>query len=195
MKRLTLVGVLAALGVAGIAFAAGEIAAPANQYLGAAKCKTCHNSAKKGAQYKVWTDSKHAHAFLDLASPKALEIATKAGIKDPQKAPECLQCHVTGSGEPKDHFAATFSDSLGVQCESCHGAGSNYYKSATMKEIRSHKSEPAKYGLNMPTKQTCAKCHNEKATGGKFIDWPADSTKIAHPIPPGAESAADAAKE
>lgn len=194
MKRLTWMGVLAALGVAGIAFAAGDAAAPASQYLGAAKCKTCHNSATKGAQYKVWTESKHAHAFLELASPKALEIATKAGIKDPQKAPECLSCHVTGYGEPADHFAATFSESLGVQCETCHGAGSNYYKMATMKEIRSKKSEPAKYGLNMPTKQTCAKCHNEKATNGKFVDWPADSAKIAHPIPPGAESAAEGAK-
>jgi hypothetical protein len=195
MKRMTWMGVLAVFAAAGIAFAAGDAAAQAtNQYLGAAKCKPCHNSAKKGAQYKTWSDSKHAHAFLELASPKALEIATKAGIKDPQKAPECLQCHVTGAGEPKDHFAASFSDSAGVQCESCHGAGSNYYKMATMKEIRTHKSEPAKYGLNMPTKQTCAKCHNEKATGGKFIEWPADSAKIAHPIPPGAETAADEAK-
>jgi hypothetical protein len=192
MKRMTWVGVLAVLAAAGIAFVAGDAAAQAtSQYLGAAKCKTCHNSAKKGAQYKDWSDSKHAHAFLELASPKALEIAAKAGIKDPQKAPECLSCHVTGAGEPADHFAASFSDSAGVQCESCHGAGSNYFKMATMKEIRADKTpaSAAKYGLLMPTKQTCAKCHNEKATNGKFVEWPADSAKIAHPIPPGAETA------
>jgi hypothetical protein len=198
MKRMTWVGVLTALGVASLALAAETTTTttttttgPVAQYLGAAKCKTCHNSAKKGAQFKVWSDSKHAHAFLELASPKALEIAAKAGIKDPQKAPECLSCHVTGAGEPADHFAASFSDSAGVQCESCHGAGSNYYKMAAMKEIRADKTpaSAAKYGLLMPTKQTCAKCHNEKATNGKFVEWPADSAKIAHPIPPGAETA------
>ena len=190
MKRVLQVVMLAALGVAGLAFAADEAAKPVNQYLGVGKCKTCHNSAKKGAQYKTWAESKHANAFLELASPKSLEIAAKLGIKNPQKAPECLQCHVTGSGEPADHFAASFSDSLGVGCESCHGAGGGYYKSATMQEIRSKKADGAKYGLLMPTKATCAKCHNEKATGGKFVSWPADSVKIAHPIPPGAESAA-----
>jgi hypothetical protein len=179
--------VLAVLGVAGLAFAA-EDTRPVRQYLGVAKCKTCHSSAKKGGQYKVWSESKHAHAFLELASPKALEIAAKKDIKDPQKAPECLQCHVTGYGEPADHFAASFSESLGVQCETCHGAGGDYYKRATMLEIRSGKAAPAKYGLVMPTKETCANCHNEKSPSGKFVDWPADSAKIAHKIPPGAEA-------
>lgn len=191
MKRAGWVAMLVAISVAGIAFAADEAAKPANQYLGAGKCKTCHNSAKKGAQYKSWSESKHANAFLVLATPKAAEIATAKGIKDATKAPECLQCHVTGYGEPKEHFAASFSDSLGVQCESCHGAGGAYYKMAVMKDIRAKKIDGATVGLMRVTKDTCAKCHNENATGGKHVDWPADSVKIAHPIPPGAEAAAE----
>ena len=193
MKRFGWVAALLALGVAGVAFAAAETT-PAVQFLGAGKCKACHMYAKKGAQYKVWSESKHAQAFAVLASPKALEIAKAKGVADPQKAAECLQCHVTGYGEKADHFAASFSESLGVQCESCHGAGSSYYKRTVMIDARAHKIDPASVGLQMPTKETCAHCHNEKGTSGKFVDWPADSAKIAHPIPPGAE-AADEAKE
>lgn len=170
---------------------AQEAAKPARQYLGAKKCKTCHNSSKKGAQYKVWMESKHAQAFHTLATPEAHEFAATKGIEDPQRAAECLQCHVTGYGEPKDHFAATFSESLGVQCESCHGAGSDYYKKKPMKEIYFGKTKPETYGLIMPTAETCAKCHNEKSQSGEFVDWPADSAKIAHPIPPGAATEKD----
>jgi hypothetical protein len=181
MKRIGWVGVLAALAVAGISYAAGD--ATTFQYLGAGKCKVCHMSAKKGAQYKVWSESKHAQAFAVLGSDDAKAIAKEKGIADAQKAPECLQCHVTGYGEPADHFAASFSESLGVQCESCHGPGSAYYKMTTMQDARAGKIDKATVGLLMPTKDTCAHCHNEKATGGKFVDWPADSAKIAHPIP------------
>jgi formate-dependent nitrite reductase cytochrome c552 subunit len=188
MRRARIVGIVlaaAAVVVAGFATAGAE---GTPQYVGAGKCKMCHNSARKGAQYKVWADTKHAHAFMDLASPKAMEIATAKGVKDPQKAPECLQCHVTGYGEPADHFAASFSDSAGVGCESCHGAGSQYLTRTVMMDIRSGKSKPEEFGLHMPTAATCAKCHNEKSPSGKSVDWAADSAKIAHPIPAGAET-------
>jgi len=191
MRRIGwMVAALAALGIAGVAF--GDGTAP--QYLGANKCKTCHMSATKGAQYKKWTETKHSQAFVELASPKALEIAKAKGIADPQKAPECLQCHVTGYGEPADHFAASFSESLGVQCETCHGAGGNYYKRTVMIDARSKKVDPASVGLVLPTRETCGKCHNEKSPTAKPIDWPADSVRIAHPISPGAD-ASDAAAE
>lgn len=171
--------------------AAEEAAAPpvVGHYVGVKNCKKCHNSPRKGAQYKAWTDAKHSQAFLVLGTPKALEIATAKGIKDPQKAKECLECHVTGYGEAADKFEATYSDSAGVGCESCHGPGSGYNKSSMMKDIRAKKTDGKAQGLVHPTKEVCAKCHNERATGGKFVNWPADSAKIAHPIPAGAETA------
>jgi hypothetical protein len=172
---------------------AQDAAAP--MYVGVKRCKTCHNLEKGGAQYTKWTESKHAKAYEDLASPKALEIAKEKGIADPQKADECLSCHVTGHGEPADHFKESFVAADGVGCESCHGAGSNYLKKATMQGIRDKSMKAEDYGLMMPTEKTCAKCHNEKATGGKFVDWKADSTKIAHGIPEGFKRGADAAAE
>src|SRR5262245_54581899 len=72
--------------------------APAHAYVGADKCKMCHNSAPKGAQYTKWTQSKHSKAFATLATEEARKVASAKEIADPQKAPECLKCHVTGYG-------------------------------------------------------------------------------------------------
>ncbi len=157
---------------------------PRSQYVTATKCKRCHSSSKIGAQYKVWLESKHAHAFLSLASDSAKVYGARKGVEDPQQSPECLKCHVTGYGEPADHFVAARADSEGVSCESCHGAGSGYWKKSTMADIASGKAEGSKFGLLLP-KETCANCHNEKSPAGTFVDWPADSAKIAHPIPKG----------
>jgi len=176
-------------------FAFAQEAASGPMYVGVKRCKTCHNLEKGGAQYTKWTESKHSKAFETLASPKALEIAKEKGIADPQKADECLSCHVTGHGEPADHFKESFVAADGVGCESCHGAGSNYLKKSVMQGIRDKSMKADDYGLTMPTEKTCAKCHNEKATGGKPVDWKADSTKIAHGIPEGFKRGAAAAEE
>ncbi len=156
-----------------------------HQYVGVKKCKTCHNSEKGGAQFKVWSESKHAKAFETLATPKAMEIAKEKGIADPQKADECLSCHVTGHGEAAEKFTASFVAEDGVGCESCHGAGSDYRKKSVMQGIRDEKMKAADYGLVVPTQETCDKCHNEKGTGGKKIVFKEAYEKIKHDIPEG----------
>ena len=73
---------------------AGALAAdPAHAYVGAEKCKMCHNTPAKGAQFTKWTESKHSKAFQTLAGEEAKKIAAAKGIADPQKAAECLRCH------------------------------------------------------------------------------------------------------
>jgi hypothetical protein len=164
-------------------------------YVGAKKCKTCHNSEKGGAQFKKWAETKHAGAFATLATPKALEIAKGKGIADPQKSDDCLQCHVTGHGKPADHFKPTFVAADGVGCESCHGPGSDYMKMKTMQAIKDGTMKGEDLGLNKVTKETCTGCHNEKSpTFKKDWDFKADSTKISHPIPPGYKRGAGAAE-
>lgn len=157
----------------------------APSYVGVKRCRLCHSLEKGGAQFTKWQESPHAKAFETLADPKALAIAKEKGIADPQKADECLSCHVTGHGEPAERFKESFVAADGVGCESCHGAGSAYIKRSVMLGIRDGTMKAEEYGLVLPTERTCAKCHNEKATGGKFVDWKTDSTKIAHGIPPG----------
>lgn len=186
MKARLWIGLTVMAAVCAASFTAaqeGEAPAVVGHYVGVKNCKKCHNSPAKGAQYKVWTESKHSQAFIVLGTPKALEIAAAKGIKDPQKAKECLECHVTGHGAEASMFEASYSDSAGVGCESCHGPGSGYFKSSTMKALRAGTADMKAVGMTLPTKETCAKCHNERGTGGKHVDWPADSAKIAHPYP------------
>jgi hypothetical protein len=154
-------------------------------YVGVKKCKTCHNSEKGGAQFKIWSESKHAQAFATLASDKAKEIAKEKGIEDPQKSDECLGCHVTGHGEKAEMFKPTFVAEDGVGCESCHGAGSDYLKKSVMQGIRDKSMKAEDYGFVMPTQETCDKCHNEKGTGGKKIVFKEAYEKIKHDIPEG----------
>jgi uncharacterized membrane protein len=170
--------------------AAAAPATAVHQYVGVKKCKMCHSSEKGGAQYGKWLASKHAKAYGTLAGDIAKGIAKKRGIADPQKSADCLQCHVTGYGEPADHFAATYVAADGVQCESCHGAGKDYIASKTMKGITAGTLKGADYGLVLPTKDRCVQCHNVKSPTFVEMNFASDSTKIAHPIPPGYKSGA-----
>ncbi len=165
--------------------APADSAAAVHQYVGVKKCKMCHVSEKGGAQYGKWLESKHAKAYESLAGSLAKDIAKKRGIADPQKSAECLQCHQTGYGEPADHFGAAFVATDGVQCESCHGAGKDYIGMKTMKGITDGTLKGADYGLVLPTQDRCVHCHNVKSPTFVEMNFAADSTKIAHPIPPG----------
>ena len=169
-----------ALAIASPARAAGPFT-----YVGAAKCRLCHGADRVGNQYHLWTESKHAKAFETLGSDKAKAMAKKLGIADPQKAPECLPCHVTGYGEPAERFGPSYAQAEGVTCEACHGPGNGYSKLSIMQGIRRGTLKAGAYGLTLPDKTMCARCHNKEPLSNGFVDWPKDSTAIAHPIPPG----------
>ncbi len=155
---------------------------PKYKYMGAAQCKMCHQKPEQGEQFKIWSESKHAKAWEDLASDKAKEAATKAGIQgNPQEAPECLVCHVTAFSEPKECLEKPdkWDPKLGVQCESCHGPGSGYWKKETMKD----KNAAIAAGLVLPTEEVCKKCHNEKSPFYQEFKFDEMKAKIAHPVP------------
>jgi hypothetical protein len=82
------------------------------EFIGSEQCKNCHQ-----AEYKVWKDSKHSHAYDSLA-----KLATKPANR--QYDPECVRCHTVGFG-----FVGGFVDApraphlKDVGCESCHGPG------------------------------------------------------------------------
>src|SRR3989338_4718015 len=69
--------------------------APAHEFIGANKCKMCHQKPEQGEQYRKWQESKHAHALDSLATPEAKEVAKKLGIENPQTSGKCLKCHST----------------------------------------------------------------------------------------------------
>jgi hypothetical protein len=154
----------------------------AHQYVGAKKCKMCHMSKSKGAQFKIWQDSAHAGAYHTLTTDKAKEVYAKAvpgGTDNPAELDKCLSCHSTGYGAAAEAFAETFDKTEGVGCEACHGPGSDYQKMSVMKD----KDQSIAAGLVVPNAETCTGCHNEKSPTYKDFDFDTFLAKIAHPAP------------
>lgn len=153
-----------------IVLAAGIVAAAASdggaspQYVGVAKCKTCHLK-----EFNVWSASPHASALDRLSAEQ-------------RQKPECVACHVTGHGKPAAPGAAV----EGVQCEACHGPGS-LYKSVSIMSKKAYESDSEgthkkalEAGLVVPTEATCRGCHNEKSPNFKGFDFKTMSAKIKH---------------
>ena len=134
-------------------------------------------------------------AYETLASEEALAVAKELGIEDPQADPKCLKCHVTAFTVMADLENQKITMEEGVSCESCHGAGSGYYKKATMKGIAAGEIEAASVGLVMPDEAVCAGCHNDESPTFESFDFAKASVEIAHPIPEVTEEAEEAAAE
>ena len=148
------------------------------------KCRTCHKKELIGNQQAVWEKSPHAKAYEALKTPKAAELAKQRGISGPpHQAAECLKCHVTAYGKPATAFdkGQALAEADGVQCESCHGPGSEYRKKKTMadhaKSIAAGLWEPGK------DEKICTGCHNAESPSWSGFDYAAAKEKIAHPIP------------
>jgi hypothetical protein len=164
-------------------FAIGTATAADHAFTGAAKCKTCHNKPAEGAQFDQWMSTKHAKAFATLASEESKAIAKEKGIADPQAADACLKCHVTGHGAAAALLGEKYAKTDGVTCESCHGAGGDYYKMAVMKDIAAGKVDGATVGLLKPSKETCVKCHNADSPTFKSFNYDEAIKKVSHPKP------------
>jgi hypothetical protein len=182
MKHSSLgkIGVMAACAafvLAGVAGAADHV------FVGSTKCATCHKTAAQGEQFPKWQASKHAKAFETLGTPEAKEIGKKLGIDDPQKSDTCLRCHVTAHGKAAALLGEKYSAAEGVGCESCHGAGADYIKTATMKEITAGTLDGATVGLIKPDEKLCVTCHSDKSPTFKGFDYAKYVEKIAHAMP------------
>jgi hypothetical protein len=152
---------------------------------GVARCKTCHRKPEQGEQFSIWEESAHSKAYATLASEEALKIAKEKGIENPQTDDACLKCHVTGHGVAEEFLGKKYSIEDGVGCESCHGAGGDYYKKKTMVAIAAGEIEGASVGFVKPTVEVCESCHNEESPTFKDFDYDERVKSIAHPIPEG----------
>jgi hypothetical protein len=153
--------------------------APVHHYVGVSKCAMCHKSKARGDQYGQWQETAHAKAYVNLAGDAAKAAGKKLGVDDPQKSPKCLKCHVTAYGVDKELIASSFKMEDGVQCEACHGPGSDYMKLSVMKD----KEKAMAAGLVIPGKELCVTCHNEESPTFVKFDFDKMYPKIAHPIP------------
>jgi YVTN family beta-propeller protein len=169
-------------------------------YVGVKACAQCHSGRAIGHQFSKWLLSRHARAYACLRMPGSEMIAELSGIpQDPHESPMCLGCHATATEvEPWERDAA-FQMTDGVQCEKCHGPGSEYM------EIMTDRMAAMQAGLMMPTKQDCMKCHYLKGSHAAvhkrpLLDVEKAWKKIAHATPKNyvmdgvSENATDAAK-
>ena len=116
---------------------------PAHAFVGHAKCKLCHKT-----QHTSWLETKHAKAYDVLSA-------------EDQRKPECVKCHITGTTAEGELLT-------GVQCEACHGAGSDY-KSAQIMSKKKWAADPEgqkklaiEAGLVFPTEANCVRCHTKE---------------------------------
>lgn len=188
--------------ITGILLLGSIVCAQQFEYVGTNKCKGCHSNSKKGAQYKVWKETKHAKVFDLLLTDEAKQIAKARGLTTtPDNAPECLECHTVGFGaggyeikndefwnpaedDRKGKKAVKRMENLkNVGCEDCHGPGSKYKKKKTMEAIFKGEVNGSDFGLLKVTEETCIKCHNERSPSYKPFDFAARLKEIAHPFP------------
>lgn len=148
-----------------VVFFLSSVNAQDAKYVGAVKCKMCHNKADKGEQYNKWLASPHAKA---MAALKGADL----------KNPKCLKCHSTAASVDQG-LIASITVEEGVSCESCHGPGSLYKSATTMKDQKLAMSK----GMIIPDEKVCKKCHNEESPNYKGFNFKEYSAKIAHDNP------------
>jgi len=87
----------------------GSLAGPA-MYVGVTQCLSCH-----AANYSDWIHTRHATAFDTLI---------QGGNQNNEL---CFPCHTVGYGAASGFVSQETTPHLtGVQCETCHGAGSSH---------------------------------------------------------------------
>jgi YVTN family beta-propeller protein len=174
--------------VAALLLALGTDAPAADRqpvYIGARACGACHDGPVSGNQYSIWLTTRHAQAYAALSLPEAIPMARLSGISgDPVTSPICLGCHTTAADNEPWEKDPGFDPRDGVQCEKCHGPGSEYADLEIMRDpVASRRA-----GLTYPTKEICRKCHYAKGSHvavhhKPLLDIEEAWKRIAHPIP------------
>ena len=181
------IGTLAVvIGVANYVFAAGPDSPDRRPvYVGVRACAGCHADRTAGHQFSLWRTSKHASAYAALWGPPARKIAAITGTTgEPRESPVCLGCHATAATAEAWECEDTFLLQDGVQCEACHGPGSEY----SSREIMADRDRARAAGLKIPDERACMMCHNVKGShvavlGSPVFDMKAGLAAMAHPVP------------
>lgn len=175
------VGLVSAWGVFGV-----DAAQKKPVYVGVQVCAGCHAASGMGDQYSKWLHSKHSQAYAVLARPDSYEIAKLSGLRTvPQESAICLGCHGTAWHAEDWQKDETFHIEEGVQCEGCHGPGSEYASAEVMK----NRQAAMMAGLQMPSQDSCMNCHLEKGSHVAVlkrapVEMKAGWESLLHPLPP-----------
>lgn len=153
-----------------------------HSFVGVEVCVMCHKTEKQGKQLEIWKNSKHSQAYHTLKSEESKKIAEEMNLPAPAiESKECLRCHTSGYDANENLIGKKFKVEDGVQCETCHGAGSDYKDLKVMK----NREEAIKNGLFLPDskEEFCKDCHNSESPTFKEFDFEKAWTSIQHYIP------------
>lgn len=113
-----------------------------DKYMGPATCASsnCHGSASPKAgtnvlqnEYATWYKNEaHSQAWKTLTTKESKIIGGHLGIKNPESAKLCLDCHATNVDRSRQ--GEKFKINEGVTCESCHGPAERWIKPHTARE-------------------------------------------------------------
>ena len=111
-----------------------------NSYIGSQACQECHQK-----EFSQWSHSSHATAFNTLR---------RVGR---EYYPECVTCHVTGSGYETGYQIGNPERGhlVDVGCETCHGPGKHHTYTPLKKNIRDQVPE-----------KICVSCHTPEHSPG-----------------------------
>jgi hypothetical protein len=153
------------------------------KYVGVEGCtKACHKTESQGKQLDIWKSSKHSQAWTALETEAADKIAKEKGFTTAAKeTPACIKCHVLGKDIDPAELTETFKKEDGVQCETCHGAGSEYKSISVMKD----KAKAIENGLLVPAdaEAFCKTCHNADSPSYKEFNFATAWESIKHKKP------------
>ncbi|MFC2102869.1 multiheme c-type cytochrome [Bacteroidota bacterium] len=153
-----------------------------SKYVGVKTCGMCHKKENVGQQLKIWQDSQHSKAYKTLQTEKADKIAKEKGFTTKAvDTPECLKCHTSGYNVDASQLGKKFSVEDGVQCETCHGPGSEYKSKKVMKD----KNLAVEKGLLLyeNPEKLCVSCHNEESPSFTGFNFEERWAKIMHRKP------------
>ena len=111
-----------------------------SSYVGWKQCEVCHDEI-----VQKWKETRHAEAIESLKKSSQENLAA------------CVKCHVTGYEEDGGFLDYELTPEMaGVQCEECHGRGSNHIKN------------PGQEGVleRAPGVEVCRRCHTDRQDPG-----------------------------
>jgi len=151
-------------------------------YIGVEPCVMCHKTEKQGNQLSIWKDSKHSRAYETLKSEHSANIIKEKGLQGPAyENPDCLKCHASGYNVDASLLGKKFKIEDGVQCETCHGPGSEYKDMKVMKDRNLAIQKGLKIYDNLEA--YCINCHNVESPTYVGFDFEEAWEKIKHPVP------------
>jgi hypothetical protein len=122
-------------------------------FVGMSNCIKCHVP-----EFEQWKQTPHARAWATLTAQRK------------ESTPACVSCHVTGYREPGGFRTADDAARLAnVQCESCHGMGTQHRQWTDQG--------------NTVSEATCRSCHTE--TTSPTFTMAAYRPHVLHEVPAG----------